>query len=61
VIAVTSADPEAHDASAFSNFLADPSSLAEKGGVMAAPGNAINSTISHAREERCVQAACVTP
>ncbi|WIA09993.1 hypothetical protein OEZ85_010205 [Tetradesmus obliquus] len=51
VIAVTSMDPAAGSASSFSNFLAEPASAAEKGSVMAAPGNAINSTISYARED----------
>lgn len=55
VIAVTSMDPAAGSASSFSNFLAEPASAAEKGSVMAAPGNAINSTISYAREDRCVE------
>jgi hypothetical protein len=52
VIAVTSVDPNSLESSSFSNFLVEPALVPEKGGVMAAPGNAINSTISYAREPR---------
>ncbi|KAF6257327.1 peptidase S8/S53 domain-containing protein [Scenedesmus sp. NREL 46B-D3] len=50
VIAVTSVDPQSGTPSSFSNFLSEPATMAEKGGIMAAPGNAIKSTISYARE-----------
>jgi hypothetical protein len=47
-------DPSSSTASSFSNFLAEPSSPADKARILAAPGSAILSTISFYREPRCV-------
>jgi subtilisin family serine protease len=50
VVAVTSMDPGSNSVSSFSNFLSTDAPTADKARLIAAPGNAILSTISYQRE-----------
>jgi subtilisin family serine protease len=50
VVAVTSMDPGSNSVSSFSNFLPTAAEPADKARLIAAPGSAILSTISYARE-----------
>ncbi|WIA19223.1 hypothetical protein OEZ85_003863 [Tetradesmus obliquus] len=50
VVAVTSIDPASNSASSFSNYLPADAPAADKARLIAAPGNAILSTVSYFRE-----------